>query len=227
MKGQRQKTPRNISPPNALAIFGSQKATSPHKTNILFRTACRVEASEASFTIGKQFEKTEKNEFSHAKRRRCRDRSVVRRNPNRDGTLRHSFASPSRTPVTHSSGGVCCHRCVPIDITVSLATPATGSLPVRGGIFRRSRPPHFSFPKPPTPVIGRVRRVATVRGGEVRAAIHAGMVGLNRAEGHRNGHTEDCTVPVPRLECDCTPTAGGGGWPRFQPPARLRVSPRV
>jgi hypothetical protein len=68
MKGQRQKTPRNISPPNALAIFGSQKATSPHKTNILFRTACRVEASEASFTIGKQFEKTEKNEFLHAKR---------------------------------------------------------------------------------------------------------------------------------------------------------------
>jgi len=92
----------------------------------------------------------------------------------------------------------------------------------RGGIFRRSRPPHFSFPTPPTPVIGRVRRVATVRGGEVRAAIHVrGMVGLNRAEGHRNGHTEDC------LECDCTPTAGGGGWPRFQPPARLRVSPRV
>ena len=148
------------------------KSDFPHKTNILFRTACRVEASEASFTIGKQFEKTEKNEFSHAKRRRCRDRSVVRRNPNRDGTLRHSFASPSRTPVTHSSGGVCCDRCVPTNITVSLATPATGSLPVRGGIFRRSRPPHFSFPTPPTPVIGRVRRVATVRGGEVRAAIH-------------------------------------------------------
>ena len=142
---------------------------------------------------------------------------------------RHSFASPSRTPVIHSSGGVCCDRCVPTNIAVSLASPATGSLPVRGGIFRRARPsPHFSFPKSPTPVIGRVRRVATVRGGEVRAAIHVrGMVGVNRAEGHRNGHTEDCTVPVPRLECDCTPTAGGGGWPRFQPPARLRVSPRV
>lgn len=212
---------------NAAKYLDRKKRLIEANITLFFGLPVGWEASEASFTIGKQFEKTEKNEFSHAKRRRCRDRSVVRRNPNRDGTLRHSFASPSRTPVTHSSGGVCCHRCVPIDITVSLATPATGSLPVRGGIFRRSRPPHFSFPTPPTPVISRVRRVATVRGGEVRAAIHAGMVGLNRAEGHRNGHTEDCTVPVPHLECDCTPTAGGGGWPRFQPPARLRVSPRV
>ena len=101
------------------------------------------------------------------------DRESRRRNAIRDGPPRHSFASPSRTPVIHSSGGVCCDRCVPTNIAVSLASPATGSLPVRGGIFRRARPsPHFSFPKPPTPVIGRVRRVATVRGGEVRAAIH-------------------------------------------------------
>ena len=139
---------------------------------------------------------------------------------------RHSFASPSRTPVIHSSGGVCCDRCVPTNIAVSLASPATGSLPVRGGIFRRARPsPHFSFPKPPTPVIGRVRHVATVRGGDMRAATHVwGLMGLNRDAGRRYGHTEDCQAPVPRLECDCTPTAGGGGWPRFLRPARLRVS---
>ena len=75
----------------------------------------------------------------------------------------------------------------------------------------------------------RPRAARRDRAGRRSARRHtrAGMVGLNRAEGHRNGHTEDCTVPVPRLECVCTPTAGGGGWPRFQPPARLRVSPRV
>ena len=118
---------------------------------------------------------------------------------------RHSFASPSRTPVIHSSGGVCCDRCVPTNIAVSLASPATGSLPVRGGIFRRARPsPHFSFPKPPTPVIGRVRRVATVRCGNVRASAHVwglllGLVLLNRAEGHREVHTEDCATSRMRL----------------------------
>ena len=118
---------------------------------------------------------------------------------------RHSFASPSRTPVIHSSGGVCCDRCVPTKIAVSLASPATGSLPVRGGIFRRARPsPHFSFPKPPTPVIGRVRRVATVRCGNVRASAHVwglllGLVLLNRAEGHREVHTEDCAASRMRL----------------------------
>lgn len=156
-----------------------------------------------------------------AKRRRTRDPSVVLETPPRrypPAQLRVAFAHASHTLF---------RRCLLPQVRAYrnhgfARNAGHGLVAGRGGIFRRSRPPHFSFPTPPTPVIGRVRRVATVRGGEVRAAIHVrGMVGLNRAEGHRNGHTEDC------LECDCTPTAGGGGWPRFQPPARLRVSPRV
>ena len=188
---------------------------------IIFRTACRMEASEASFTIGKQFEKTEKNEFSREasslSRSKCRaSKPEPRRYP--PAQLRVAFAHASHTLF---------RRCLLPQVRAYrhhgfARNAGHGLVAGRGGIFRRSRPPHFSFPTPPTPVIGRVRRVATVRGGEVRAAIHVrGMVGLNRAEGHRNGHTEDC------LECDCTPTAGGGGRPRFQPPARLRVSPRV
>ena len=200
MKGQRQKTPRNISPEaRTLLRYLIAKRLLPHKTNILFRTACRwSEASEASFTTGKQFEKTEKNEFLHAKRCAIEVSCVETRTatvPSGTASRRLRARQSHTLPEVSVATGACAYkhhgfarnaghglvagprRDISAFSTATLFFPEAADAGDRPRAARRDR-----------------------AGRRVRAAIHVrGMVGVNRAEGHRNGHTEDCTVPVPRL----------------------------
>ena len=97
MKGQRQKTPRNISPPNALAIFGSQKATSPHKDEHSF-SDCLSEHQKRASRLANSLKKRKKMNFCtrSVARSKCRaSKPEPRRYP--PAQLRVAFAHASHT----------------------------------------------------------------------------------------------------------------------------------